>query len=529
MDILSLPVKPGPKSTDYTRPKEAVEPRPLPTAKRHDRHQKDAPPSAADPSHTPERTEQRQKPGPAAQTAAEGSSIADKSAARKPQGETRNFAEAVDQIAPNPQASSPEADQKSAASRLLPQTAVVPQEVTLEGANTGIEKAALSKISAPQNLEGDPVWPSAKAVAQPDEAMAKLDAPNPGHAGQIAMSAQSALADSTAHQDLTSARISATAPTEPVGQMVTTDPQSKTAPGSASGAALVLGEGGEGLGQANSAPSLPETTPTTAQTAAAGTAMAAPAIAQQMTGLQKTNLSEPVQAAEQPIAQRHLTQTDPRDTMPPPAEPTRAPSPAQFTAQSQQQPPIAPPTIAQAALKNALSSVNDTEALQSIAEDPGLRIGTTSERMSIAPGAAQAALARAPASAPQITQQITSALLKQSNDSISIRLDPPELGRLTLRIAQIDGAATAHITAERHDVVDLLRRHESLLARELHDSGFQNLNFSFTQQDQNPQGNDKSAPRFVQKAQMLLSGANAAYRDAAPHPIGIDDALDLKL
>ena len=68
-----------------------------------------------------------------------------------------------------------------------------------------------------------------------------------------------------------------------------------------------------------------------------------------------------------------------------------------------------------------------------------------------------------------------------------IRLDPPELGRVEVRLSiDHDGKTSAHLTAEQPRTLDLLQRDSVLLARALRDAGLDvsqdNLNFSLRQQ-----------------------------------------------
>ena len=68
-----------------------------------------------------------------------------------------------------------------------------------------------------------------------------------------------------------------------------------------------------------------------------------------------------------------------------------------------------------------------------------------------------------------------------------IRLDPPELGRVEVRLSIDDtGKASAHLSADRPQTLDLLQKDASTLTRALRDAGLnvsQNgLNFSLRQQ-----------------------------------------------
>ena len=107
-----------------------------------------------------------------------------------------------------------------------------------------------------------------------------------------------------------------------------------------------------------------------------------------------------------------------------------------------------------------------------------------------------------------VSQQMAATLQRAAGGAFEIRLDPPELGRVSMHITQTELGATAVIATERSEVLDLLRRHESILAREMDAAGFSDLAFSFTQDGHNDgdpeqdnggsrftSGGDTSAPR----------------------------------
>ncbi|MGI9378744.1 MAG: flagellar hook-length control protein FliK, partial [Methyloligellaceae bacterium] len=73
-----------------------------------------------------------------------------------------------------------------------------------------------------------------------------------------------------------------------------------------------------------------------------------------------------------------------------------------------------------------------------------------------------------------------------------IRLDPPELGRIDVRLeVNRDGAARAHLIVERPETLDMLQRDARALEKALTDSGLQTNkdNLSFSLKNQNFAGN----------------------------------------
>lgn len=73
------------------------------------------------------------------------------------------------------------------------------------------------------------------------------------------------------------------------------------------------------------------------------------------------------------------------------------------------------------------------------------------------------------ATAQVVAQQIATALSNQgatTDAPLELALDPPELGRVRMQIAEISGVMTLMIQAERPETADLMRRHLELLAQE---------------------------------------------------------------
>ena len=135
-------------------------------------------------------------------------------------------------------------------------------------------------------------------------------------------------------------------------------------------------------------------------------------------------------------------------------------------------------------------------------------------------------------SSPQkaIVHQIVVALSKPHDGAIQIRLDPPELGRITLHINAAEMGTTASVTADRPEVIDLLRRHESLLSAELKDAGFKNLTFDFSQ---NGTG-EKQTPSEQDQMQVALAvdpgvSANTTAHPVAPERAAGSTSLDIRL
>jgi flagellar hook-length control protein FliK len=83
---------------------------------------------------------------------------------------------------------------------------------------------------------------------------------------------------------------------------------------------------------------------------------------------------------------------------------------------------------------------------------------------------------------------------------IDIRLDPPELGRIEVRLkVDREGQISSHLIADRPDTLALLRRDGAGLERALQDAGFKTagdgLQFSLRDQSGNGQPDARTAPQ----------------------------------
>jgi flagellar hook-length control protein FliK len=118
-----------------------------------------------------------------------------------------------------------------------------------------------------------------------------------------------------------------------------------------------------------------------------------------------------------------------------------------------------------------------------------------------------------------------------------IRLDPPELGRVEVRLSiDATGKASAHLTADQPQTLDLLQKDSTSLTQALRDAGLnvsQNgLNFSLrqqagdTHQGQSGGGNRSAGGRgrmLTASKSLDVTAAGAAYRAPA------DGRLDIKV
>jgi flagellar hook-length control protein FliK len=170
--------------------------------------------------------------------------------------------------------------------------------------------------------------------------------------------------------------------------------------------------------------------------------------------------------------------------------------------------------------------------------DAGAPQSVTAPLQASAPPPAQAANAAQPPAPPAaaavpvagIAVEIAAKAFAGKN-RFAIRLDPPELGRIEVRLdVDRDGRVTSHLVADRRDTLDLLQRDSATLQRALQDAGLKTsdngLQFSLRDHSAQPQP-DRPAPdtaRIVveDEALPIPTGAHAAQSYATARRGGVD-------
>ena len=123
----------------------------------------------------------------------------------------------------------------------------------------------------------------------------------------------------------------------------------------------------------------------------------------------------------------------------------------------------------------------------------------------------------------QISQMIARTNMK---GTIEVRLSPEELGRVKVSMSHADTGITVHITAERPETLDLMRRNIDMLESDLRDQGFQDLSFSFGQDGAREHANNDGS-----KARDEAPKISPSVRvDIAASPATVSDGrLDIRL
>lgn len=123
-----------------------------------------------------------------------------------------------------------------------------------------------------------------------------------------------------------------------------------------------------------------------------------------------------------------------------------------------------------------------------------------------------------------IIGQVATAIVKADGGKLDIRLDPPELGRLSVRITGTDDTVNAVVAADRAETQDLLRRHADMLQRALRDAGYSDVTLDFSAYSEGGQDTGSDAPpKFDQTGTEQTAGKEIhAFRFA-------NSGLDIRL
>lgn len=151
----------------------------------------------------------------------------------------------------------------------------------------------------------------------------------------------------------------------------------------------------------------------------------------------------------------------------------------------------------------------------------------------------QSVLARTPAGVPQAVQQHAAAAVQQvaeaikvrtGEQTISIRLDPAELGNVTIDLTMDKGRTVyAVVSAEQADTNALLRKNLDSLQRELEAAGFEDVNVDIGEHNDHPQetpGDDQLLSVIRDAIAPDAEGAQQAVR--VTNTVSLD-RIDLRL
>ncbi|MGB0410587.1 MAG: flagellar hook-length control protein FliK [Pikeienuella sp.] len=130
-----------------------------------------------------------------------------------------------------------------------------------------------------------------------------------------------------------------------------------------------------------------------------------------------------------------------------------------------------------------------------------------------------------PTDARSVVLQVAAQIVKVDAGKLDIRLDPPELGRVSVTLSTGDDSISAVVAAERPETHDLLRRHADMLQRALRDAGYADVTLNFSDTTAEQQNGDSA---FQQK--FGGSSAEPTSPDTTAHSVNLSlNGLDIRL
>lgn len=131
--------------------------------------------------------------------------------------------------------------------------------------------------------------------------------------------------------------------------------------------------------------------------------------------------------------------------------------------------------------------------------------------------------------AAAIANNLAAVVSRPGQDRVEIRLDPPELGRVSMTLAITDQAVTALVSAERPEIADLMRRHAELLQRDLAEAGYDDVDLQFGTTEH---GADQDDAGFDHAAALSTEAGPGTSNESAPRltaPMVGDARLDIRI
>ncbi len=125
-----------------------------------------------------------------------------------------------------------------------------------------------------------------------------------------------------------------------------------------------------------------------------------------------------------------------------------------------------------------------------------------------------------------VALQIADVVLASGDRAMELRLQPEELGRVSLTMSQDSGGLSVSLAIERPETLELVRRHIDTLASELRRLGYGNVTFAFDGGGSGPGGQRSPAPAIAGEpdgsgmpaSQELVRADMAAPTSHARHP-----------
>lgn len=97
--------------------------------------------------------------------------------------------------------------------------------------------------------------------------------------------------------------------------------------------------------------------------------------------------------------------------------------------------------------------------------------------------------------APALSRQIVAALARSPDGTVDLTLSPEELGRVRLSLSSTDaGGIIVHVSADRAETMDMIRRHIDTLAQDFRSIGYGSVAFGFSDSNDRGSGGQDNVP-----------------------------------
>jgi hypothetical protein len=136
--------------------------------------------------------------------------------------------------------------------------------------------------------------------------------------------------------------------------------------------------------------------------------------------------------------------------------------------------------------------------------------------------------AASPAHAAPVLQQLVAAVRSSGAATTEIRLEPVELGRVTLTLSSGETGIVVVVAADRPETVDLIRRNLDSLSAELRQIGYGSVSYSFTDSGSGA-GHGRAATLRNREAVDASAEDGATDGPRRPPRIAGDGMLDIRM
>ena len=132
--------------------------------------------------------------------------------------------------------------------------------------------------------------------------------------------------------------------------------------------------------------------------------------------------------------------------------------------------------------------------------------------------------------AGNVSRQIVEAMRNITGKSLEIALNPVELGRVRMILSPSDAGVTMNILADRPDTLDLMRRNIDDLSRSFAELGYDDISFSFGQNDQMTDDRSEHQPDLNHQAMMqtIVPDTPAFETRSTLHLAVAPDGIDMR-